>query len=349
MQLLSRSALLNSVRIAAVSLLLLVLVATTAISIAWHNRPSIDDADLAAAPQLPRGADTVTVRWLGVSNLLIDDGETQLLIDAYFTRPELRRMLLGEPVQSDAASVNTALARYRMDRLAAVIPSHSHFDHTLDLGAIANRTDAVVFGSPSSARIARGAGVPEEQLSIVTERTSRDFGQFRVTLHPSVHAPIAPGKTVPFSGSIDAPLPQPAPIKAFRAGITFTIVIEHPQGTMVVNTSAGFREPALVDVNADVVFLGTALLKRLGEAYTREYWIAMVTATGAKTVYPVHFDDYTRPLGETVLLPSMIDDFAGNIAWLRRARDLWDPDVRIYRPEFNEPIVVFPPSEDADT
>ncbi len=349
MQLVSRSALLSSVRIAVISLLLLSLVSAVAVVIAWNNRPSIEDAGLAAAPVLPRGADTVTVRWLSVSNLLIDDGETQLLVDAYFTRPALHSMLIGEPVQSDAASVNMALARYRIDRLAAIIPSHSHFDHTLDLGAIANRTDAVVFGSPSSARIARGAGVPEDQLSIVTERTSREFGQFRVTLYPSVHAPIAPGQTVPFSGSIDAALSQPAPIKAFRAGITFTIVIEHPQGTLVVNTSAGYREMALIDVNADAVFLGTALLNRLGEAYAREYWIAMVTATGAKTVYPVHFDDYTRPLGETVLLPSVIDDFAGNIEWLRRARDLWDPDVRIYRPEFNEPIVVFPPSEDADT
>lgn len=349
MQLVSLATLFRSVRNTVVAVLLALLVVTLAIIIAWHNRPSIDDAGVTTAPAGARGADTVTVRWLGNSNLLIDDGDTQLLIDAYFTRPALHRLLLGRPVQSDAASVNTAIARYRMDRLAAIIPSHSHFDHTLDLGAIANRTDAVVFGSPSSALIAQGAGVPEEQLVIADGQASGDFGQFRVSLYPSQHAPIAPGATVPFDGAIDAPLVQPAPISEFRAGITYTIVVEHPQGTLVVNTSAGYGEPPLVDVNADVVFLGTALLRRLGEEYAREYWAAMVTATGATTVYPVHFDDYTRPLGETTLLPRVLDDFAGNIDWLRRARDLWDPDVQIYLPVFNEPIAVFATVEDTDT
>ncbi len=349
MQLVSRAALLRGVRTALIALIGAMVVAAAAISIAWNSRQSLDSIDLATVPDVPRGADTVTVRWLGTTNLLIDDGETQLLIDAFFTRPPLHDLVLGRPIQSDAASVNTALARYRLDRLAAIIPSHSHFDHTLDLGAVANRTDAVVFGSPSSARIARGAGVPEDQLSIVTEKTARDFGQFRVTLYPSVHAPIGLGGEVPFKGSIESPLAQPAPIDAFRAGITFTIVVEHPQGTLVVNTSAGYQEFALVEVNADAVFLGTALLKRLGERYAEAYWNAMVTATDATTVYPVHFDDYTQPLGETRLMPTAVDDFAQSVAWLKRFRDRWDPDARIYRPLFNAPIVVFPPPEDPDT
>ncbi len=349
MLLVSRAALFRGVRIALISLLGLIIVAAVATVIAWNNRQALESIDLATVPDVPRGADTVTVRWLGNSNLLIDDGETQLLVDAFFSRPPLRQLVMGQPIQSDAASVNTALARYRIDRLAAIIPSHSHFDHTLDLGAVANRTDAVVFGSPSSARIARGAGVPEDQLSIVTEETSRDFGQFRVTLYPSVHAPIGLDGEVPFKGSIDTPLSQPAPIDAFRAGITFTVVIAHPQGTIVVNTSAGYKEFALVNVNADAVFLGTGLLDRLGEEYAEAYWVAMVTATDATRVYPVHFDDYTQALGETRLMPTVINDFAQSVTWMKRFRDRWDPDARIYLPVFNAPIVVFPSPDDTGT
>lgn len=177
----------------------------------WHDRPNLDEIGW-PAPALASAAssDTVTVTWLGVSTLLFDDGETQILIDGFFSRPPLLDVLLNRPIDNDAAIINYALDEFRMRRLAAIIPVHSHYDHAMDIGAIANRTSASVIGSASSTQIARGAGVPEDQITPITENQAYEFGRFTVTLLRSRHAPIGWRGTVPLDGSIDTPLTPPS-------------------------------------------------------------------------------------------------------------------------------------------
>ena len=63
------------------------------------------------------------------------------------------------------------------------------------------------------------------------------------------------------------PLAQPARAGDYRAGLSFTIVIAHPQGTAVVQASAGYTRGALDSVAADVVFLGVGMLESLGRRY----------------------------------------------------------------------------------
>jgi len=122
--------------------------------------------------------------WLGVTTLLFDDGETQILIDGFFSRPSIADMLFRRPVESDAATINYALDEYRMRRLAALIPTHSHHDHAMDVGHIANRTSAVVLGSESTANIVRGANVPVDQYQILGNGELRQFGEFTASVSP---------------------------------------------------------------------------------------------------------------------------------------------------------------------
>jgi len=308
----------------------------------WRDRPNLDSIEW--PPPVIAGAsatDSVTATWLGVTTLLFDDGETQLLVDGFFSRPSFGDIVFDRPVNNDAATINYALDEYRMRRLAAVIPAHSHFDHAMDVGAIANRTSASVLGSESTLQIARGAGVPEDQVTLVEIGKAYEFGRFTVTLLTSRHAAVGWRSSVVYAGEIDAPLAMPQPVSAMREGGSYTIVIAHPQGTTIVQGSAGMPEKSLGDVAADVVMLGVDGLESLGFEYAERYWQSTVTSTGAQSVYPIHFDDLTRPFGTIVAGARFLGDFELTAKWFETLRDRWDKDVELFVPEFGKPIAIY--------
>jgi L-ascorbate metabolism protein UlaG (beta-lactamase superfamily) len=317
-------------------------VGVTVVAILWRDRPSLDNIDWAEGPA--PGDGELSATWLGVTTVLIDDGETQILIDGFFSRPTLADVLLRRPVTNDAAIINYALHEFDMRRLVAVIPLHSHFDHAMDVGAIAKRSNASVLGSESTANIARGAGVAEDQIVVVNgNHDTYQFGDFQVRLIESRHGPIGWRGSVPLPGTIDEPLPLPAPIQAMRLGAAYSVVVEHPLGTILVQGSSGFVEGALSDVRADLVLLCTFGLSSLGRDYAQKYWQEMVTKTGAHAVVPMHFDDFTRPFGEVVPFPRALDDIETTARWFESFRDTWDLDVVLYKPGFGRPIAVQPP------
>jgi L-ascorbate metabolism protein UlaG (beta-lactamase superfamily) len=323
-------------------IILLVIVVAAAATALWRDRPDIHALGWPApADARAPTSDQVTVTWLGVTTLLFDDGETQLLIDGFISRPSLGDILLKRPVTNDVPTINYAMNEYRMRRLAAIIPVHSHFDHAMDVGAIANRSSASVLGSESTHAIARGAGVPEDQLTSLETGQRYEFGGFGVTMLPSNHAPIGWSGSVPFAGTIDTPLTMPQAVSSMREGGSYTIVIDHAQGTAIVQGSAGFPDGALEDITADVVFLSVGGLETLGREYVEQYWQAMVTATGARTVYPIHFDDFTRPFGNIVAAPRFLGDLDVTIEWFNALRDRWDTDAKLALPAFGEPVAIY--------
>jgi L-ascorbate metabolism protein UlaG (beta-lactamase superfamily) len=326
----------------AITLVSIVLFLVAALVWAWNERADMTDTGLHPQVVDDTPETAVTATWLGVTTLLFDDGETQILIDGFISRPSLFESLTKRPVTYDAPMINYVMNEYEMRRLAAIIPAHSHYDHAMDIGAIANRSSASILGSESTANVARGAGVPEDQIVVAQARSSYEFGDFTVTLVPSVHAPIGLRGEVPLAGTVDEPLELPAPITAWREGGSYSIVVSHPQGTTIVHGSAGYRPGALDDVQADVVMLGVGLLGSLGRDYVERYWQALVTSTGAVRVFPVHFDDQTRPFGEIALPPKLIDNFVRTAGWLRDIRDTWDRDTQLYLPVFGKPLVLYP-------
>ena len=328
---------------AVITVVAVIAVAAAAITWLLRDRPDLEAIDwqpIAVAEPRP---DSVTVTWFGVSTLLFDDGETQLLIDGFFSRPSLADIVFNMPVESDAAHINYVIDEYRLRRIAAIIPIHSHFDHAMDIGALANRSSASILGSETTANIARGAGVPEDQIIIAETGVNYDFGDFTVRMIDSVHAPIGWGGAVPFAGTVDAPLELPAPVSAWREGGSYAIVVSHGQGTTLVNGSAGFLPGKLDSVRADVVMLGVWGLSNLGRDYVEQYWHSLVTATGARRVFPIHFGDYSRPFGEIKASPRILDDFGDTAILLNEIREVWDTNTRLQMPEFGKPIVLYPP------
>ncbi|RBP51274.1 MBL fold metallo-hydrolase [Arenicella xantha] len=105
----------------------------------------------------------VTVQYMGNTNLLISDGRSAIMLDAWFSRPTAMQVLAGE-IEPDMQAISHALQRSELRQLDVIIPVHSHFDHAMDAPEVAKRTGAVLLGSESTANIARGWGLDEAQI-----------------------------------------------------------------------------------------------------------------------------------------------------------------------------------------
>lgn len=307
----------------------------------WQDRAPIEQLKLRTAEVTETGVEGVRVTWLGVTTLLFDDGDSQILLDGFFSRPSIFDVILLRPVVSDAAAINYALDEFRMRRLAAVIPLHSHYDHAMDVGAIANRSSASVVGTESTANIARGAGVPDDQIILVSNGDTLDFGKFTVTFITSRHVPNGFGDGHLLAGFMSEPLRQPVDITEWREGGSWSVLISHPLGSTLVQGSAGFIEGALAETQADVVMLSVAGLTSQGRRYTSNYWKQVVGKSGAKRVFIIHHDDFTQPFGKTKLFPTSIDNVVESVQWLNVLAETGEEYVEILRPAFGEPTILY--------
>jgi L-ascorbate metabolism protein UlaG (beta-lactamase superfamily) len=282
--------------------------------LAWalHARPdaaSVRLPELAAAAPQP-GALRVT--FLGVSTVLLDDGETAILTDGFFSRPSLLRTLLL-PLEPDRERVARALARAGVRRLAAVIVAHSHYDHAMDSPLVAQMSGALLVGSESTANVGRGAGLDEARIRVFGDGATLRFGAFTVRAIPGRHLPH--GQAM---GEITAPLAPPARALDYLEGGSYSLLFEHGGRTLLLQSSAGFEPGALAGQRADTVLLGVGGLGRMDAQYRDDYWREVVAATGARRVVPVHWDDFTQPLEAGLRpLPRLLDDYGLSLDFLR--------------------------------
>ena len=305
------------------------------------NRPDLDASGVPLAPAASTSSE-LSVTYLGVTSLLFDDGETQLLVDGFFTRPLLTKILAGQAFAPDERAIDKALADFKMDRLAAITAVHSHYDHAMDVGVIAAKTGALVIGSESTANIARGAGVRETQIQVTAPGTIFDLGRFTLELIPSAHAPLGGRVQAQIADNIDEPLIPPQPLNAWQMGGAYTLEITHGDLVMHVQGSAGRKEGSMDGRRAQISFLGMGGLAQLGDDYEAAYWKDYVTDRGVTRVFPVHHDDFlTQPLGVIAAPPiAVVGDVGGSLA---RAKSWADAaGIRFEQLPFGKKIALRP-------
>jgi L-ascorbate metabolism protein UlaG (beta-lactamase superfamily) len=257
----------------------------------------------------------LTVTWLGVSTLLIDDGSSALMTDGFFSRPGLARVGVGK-VSPSPARVDGCLARVGVKRLAAVIPVHTHFDHALDSALVADRTGAQLVGGGSAANVGRGHGLSEDRIVVVESGAPIQLGAYEITLVESRHSP--PDR---FPGTIDQPVVPPVKAATYRCGEAWSAFIHHRSSgrRLLIQGSAGFVKGSLTGQHADVVYLGVGQLGVQPESYLVDYWTQTVRTVGARRVVLVHWDDFFRPLSKPLrALPYVADDLDVSMRVLTR-------------------------------
>jgi L-ascorbate metabolism protein UlaG (beta-lactamase superfamily) len=214
-----------------------------------------------------------------------------MLTDGFFTRPSLIDVALRR-IAPDPGTIHVCLHRAGIQRLDAVIPVHSHFDHALDSAAVAERTGALLVGGESTANIGRGHGLAADRVVVATLREPIGLGAYTVRLVESEHCP--PDR---YPGTIDQPLVPPAKASAYRCGEAWSILVEHTSGrSALLQGSAGYAPGALAGLRADVAYLGVGQLGLQSEEYMTTYWQETVGTVGARRVVLTHWDDFFRPL-----------------------------------------------------
>ena len=284
-------------------------------------------------------ATPLRVSFLGVATLLLDDGETAILTDGFFSRPDRMQSFLGK-VEPDRDNITRGLARAgirlkdqppgpgQSGKVAAVVPLHSHYDHAMDSPEVARRTGAVLLGSESTANVGRGWGLPEADIRVATLGLPMQFGRFTITLYPAMHAPT--GFT---GGEITQPLKPPVRASEYKEGQSYAMLVQHGGRSLLITGSAGFVPGALKSVNAEVVLLGIGTLGQRSDAHRQDYWREVVQAIGAKRVIPIHWDDIWLPADQPMQpLPPPIDQFDVSMQFLMTRGAAESVEIRLPLP-----------------
>jgi len=248
---------------------------------------------------------TVKVTFFGVSTLLFDDGETQILLDGFFSRPSMVGALFTD-IESDTVLINEIIASYNLDRVKGVFVTHSHYDHSFDAAYMARKTGTILYGSESTLNIGRGGDVSEEQLSLYRPNEDIQLGHFTVRVVLSIHSP---GSALKDEGlNIEQPLRQPASMKAYLEGGSFDFLIEHHGKSIYVKPSPNFIEGALDSLKADVVFIGIATVTNHPLSWQEKFYEENIRKLKPATVIPLHWDDFFKPVSEhLVMLPRFVN------------------------------------------
>ncbi|MEO2090627.1 MAG: MBL fold metallo-hydrolase [Gemmataceae bacterium] len=241
----------------------------------------------------------VRVTFLGVTSLLFDDGETQLLIDACYTRPKMTHVV-ARRLETDPKTVDAVLKKAKIDRLKAIFVAHSHYDHALDVAYVAKKTGAVLHGSESTLNVGRGGDVDKKQLALYRPKKEVTVGRFTVTVYESKHSPPIKFINDDLGETIDKPLRQPAWAKEYKEGGSFDFLVRRGGLAVLVTPSTNAVEGELAGVKADAVFLGTATLGKQDKAFRDFYYEQAVAAVKPKLVVPIHWDDFFQPLTDTL-------------------------------------------------
>jgi L-ascorbate metabolism protein UlaG (beta-lactamase superfamily) len=258
-----------------------------------------DDLTWAGTASPFAGDGGVQVRWLGTAGFALTAGAHTLLVDPYLTRASLGRCVIA-PLRPDAA-----LVPVHTPRADAIVVGHTHFDHALDVPAIAAHTGALVFGSRSAAHLCRAAGLPAAQVRDVEPAPGApppeaEVGPFRLRFLPSAHSPLLLG-SVPFPGDIADCDQVPLRAERYRCGAVFAVEIRVAGRTIVHLGSA-----ELVERTLDVKNVDLALVCVAGWTTSERYPERLMAALAPGAILLSHWDNFLRPLAEPArILPAM--------------------------------------------
>ncbi|MCW5906708.1 MAG: MBL fold metallo-hydrolase [Chitinophagales bacterium] len=309
-----------------VGFIFLLAVAVAASVLFWLFQPSANlnnfkthFAEPYTADSIPQGK--VVATFFGTSTILFDDGETQLLIDGFFTRSPAIDVVLGK-VSADSALIHSVIEKHRINRLKGIFVCHSHYDHAMDAPVVSKITGATLYGSLSTLNIGRGVGLSENAMQQFEPFKKFEVGKFTVTVIPSKHTPPVTilGKTNatdPAHPNIDEPLIQPASIEEFIEGGTYDFYVQHGGHSALIKASTNYIPHALDSFRTDVFFLGCALLSKQTDEFRNSYFKHTVVASHAKTLVPVHWDNFSKPITQPLqALPKFSDDVSESFSFL---------------------------------
>ena len=283
----------------------------------------------------------MTARFLGNTTIVFDDGKDVIMTDGFLSRLGFENYALGIKVDTDPGRVRDAFIHAELNAAAAIFVAHAHFDHGMDARYVSNAFGADVYGSRSTRALVRAkprapdqhqAGnldaqtkedierlqpVPESRIKVLHDERSYRVGDFTITAIYSPH-----GDPNRFPGELRPGIQMPLRMRDMLANENYSFHIRRGAATALVVPGGNYLTGKLWQkrYRADTVFLGIGGLhsadreaaKRGNPNFMETYWFETVEAVKAKTVVPIHWDNFFKKLEPGVDFstpPRVIEDF----------------------------------------
>jgi L-ascorbate metabolism protein UlaG (beta-lactamase superfamily) len=243
---------------------------------------------LAAPLPLPNGLE---LTWLGTAGFKLSYQGTSIWIDPYVTRLSLPQLVTRRVVRPSTE----AIARW-IDKADAILVGHTHFDHALDVPAIAKRTGCKVYGSQSLHNLMGLYGLAPQAV-IVEAHRDYEVGPFKFHFVPSIHSKLQLGLRIPFSGELTCEHVDDLTPQAYKCGQVWGIHIEVAGTRFYHQGSADLLEDEIKDRGVDIFLCGIS-----GRRFTENYVRRIVNVLAPKMIVPTHYDNFMRPLDERLEL-----------------------------------------------
>lgn len=241
----------------------------------------------------------LVAQFYGTSTLLLSDEHNSVLIDGYITREGLLTSIINQMKTN-----KDALKFINKRRISAVLVAHSHFDHARDSAAVANEKMATLIGSQRTLNI-----VDANDEKLVQTDKMLTIGNFKVSFITSNHVKKSFSKKALEKLLLYLSFSP----KFIKGGDIYSFYINHPQAKTLIVPSASFPENWATsnNIKVDTVFLSIGLLGEQPSDYLVKYWKSTVVDTCAKTVIPIHWDDFRVPLSEPLeVTPDIITNIS---------------------------------------
>ncbi len=215
-----------------------------------------------------------TFRWLGVGGVQLRYGDRILLIDPFLSRPSFKQVLFK------CLRPNVELLRQEIPTADAILVTHAHYDHLMDVPAIIHLTGALAYGSENVVKLLCAANVPKENCVVIKAGDCFEVYPFRVQVIEGRHI------TFPFFKPKQLPqiIAPPRRVWDYQMDACYSFSITLGEATILIWHSLDIGGA----IPAQVLIIDAEL--------SLNAFKHLIQRVKPNWVIPIHWDDFFRPL-----------------------------------------------------
>jgi L-ascorbate metabolism protein UlaG (beta-lactamase superfamily) len=207
----------------------------------------------------PKCSDQVTVTYLGTSGYLFEHEKTAIVIDPYFSRYDLRTIILNGPIPPKCDLIEEGAGKGGLPKnIDGWLITHAHFDHAMDIPWLQKHYGGTVYSSGTGDALMRACGVSPSCSDPVTADQCLRIGEAKVTVLQGSHDRIF--GQIPYPGHLSGDVPAPQRARDWRVGEPLAYLIEMGGKRIYVESGGmGHHLPAPQAKGVDLAILGVAV------------------------------------------------------------------------------------------